>query len=459
MKLGMGEEEKSLEAWLDRHHVNIIRIQNLSLDGLVLGEYLQRDEFSRIVENGYQVSRSILSTDIGGAPYSSNQCKDLPDFLYARPDITTLISDGTDPSLGHCFADLIDAEGTEIGIAPRAVLKRTISQLNDMALEVMSGACIEFYLFNESFHACREKGYRNLAIAHSQYSNLSEFIRNDYHTRAFINELIIRIEWKGIKWSKWKQSSGDGRVSFELTPCDPLTLADRIVRTKQAIYEVAADMGLSASFMATPIASACSNTQYQFSMLQNNECAFYSDAEPLHGSSKLAAWLSGTSETLAASISLLRPTTNAFRSLPDIGKSEMPAGELSIRGFSPEDLKQGAPIQIVYDLPTSDSNPYIAIATILAAGITGLCGSTESGPNTANPLNQIREALAHIPDNLEKSLAVTRSDSLLTGVLGREFIDYWIKSRELELACFTDNQSEPSEELTDWELRRYFETV
>ena len=63
-----------------------------------------------------------------------------------------------------------------------------------------------------------------------------------------------------------------------------------------------------------------------------------------------------------------------------------------------------------------------------------------------------REDLPPLPGSLERALAAFRADDDLRKGLGERFSDYYVTSREWELAAWRDAVS-------DWERARYERTV
>ena len=55
-----------------------------------------------------------------------------------------------------------------------------------------------------------------------------------------------------------------------------------------------------------------------------------------------------------------------------------------------------------------------------------------------------------LPRSLEEALAALRQDSCLIEGFGRNFVDYYLRIKEAEIARFQS-------EVTDWEQKEYFE--
>ena len=100
----------------------------------------------------------------------------------------------------------------------------------------------------------------------------------------------------------------------------------------------------------------------------------------------------------------------------------------------------------------SDSNPYLAMAGCLAAGLYGIRNklSLTTPPTTGS--GYADKASGVLPRNLWEATEAMRRSPLATELFGEVFTDHFARTREWEWRQF-------SKEVTDWELRRYFEII
>ena len=102
-------------------------------------------------------------------------------------------------------------------------------------------------------------------------------------------------------------------------------------------------------------------------------------------------------------------------------------------------------------LGTGLSNPYLAIAAVLAAGLIGIENGKEaktpkakSGPAEENP------NYAKLPTTIEESLLALESDKKFSSLLGEEFVQAYMTMRWNEVYRFRSH-------ITDWEKQEYLE--
>jgi glutamine synthetase len=93
------------------------------------------------------------------------------------------------------------------------------------------------------------------------------------------------------------------------------------------------------------------------------------------------------------------------------------------------------------------ANPYLYMATQIVTGLDGMRRALDPGPPADTPYEARAELL---PTTLEEALAALRDDTCLAEGLGRNFVDYYLRLKEAELARY-------HAEVTEWEQREYFE--
>src|SRR6516164_8006176 len=93
------------------------------------------------------------------------------------------------------------------------------------------------------------------------------------------------------------------------------------------------------------------------------------------------------------------------------------------------------------------ANPYLYMASQVVTGLDGMARMLDPGPPADAPYEV--EA-PHLPKSLEDALAALREDACLAAGFGKNFIDYYLRIKEAEIARYHS-------EVTEWEQREYFE--
>ncbi len=456
---------EALTDWFDQHHITVVRTHATNLDGTGIGKHLSRAKFFSYLPKGHGVSDMAMAMDRTGSPHMTfwhpQRAPNLGD-IYLRPDLSTLIYDGSDPDLGHCIADMTDADGNPMELCPRSQLKRLVA---DMAAENLHARCtfeLEFFIFEESFAELRAAKYRNMTpVSAVQQGGSIYNIRNAFQVKPFMKELIRRMEWQGIQWEGWNDELGAGQVELNLVPLAPVAMADTVTRVKQMVYEVASDLGHAASFMPNLGAGASSGMHIHHSLQDEaGDSVFFDEAAEDQRSETMNFWLAGIVESLQGAVSLLCPSINSYRRFTGFNAVPMARNwgqdnkSTAIRVLS----GSKSSTRIEHRLAASDVNPYLALATIFAGGLAGLRNRSQLEPEYRGLAWGLPPSEADLPITIKAAAQRTRSDTLLQATLGASFVDYWAKSRELEWLSFhTEGADGLAKAPTLWEFQRYFE--
>lgn len=459
-------DDKTLQDWLDRHHVDVVRTFATTLDGAAVGKYVHRSKFAKSLPQGHAIADVAPSMDLTGSPHLTFWHPDRTGGLgdmYLRPDLSTLISDGTDANLGHCMCDFTTADGKPFDLCTRSLLRRMLARLGEHGYSMKATFELEFYLYQDSFEEIRRKQYRHLnPVTTSRHSNIY-ILRNAYPATRFMSEVISRLEWKGIAWEGWNDENGVGQFEFNLEPTDPLTAADNLMRTRQIMYEVAKDMEMAVTFMAMPLAGFGSGMHIHHSLLDADGATVFHDASAAHGRSALMEqWIAGQLATMPAAVSFLCPSINAFRRMrdfaavpvtPDWGNDNKTT---AIRTLS---HSPGA-TRVEHRLASGDVNPYLALAVLTAGGLAGIESKMPLKPEFTRVAWGLPAAHERLPNTMTKALDALAEDTLLRERLGTTFVDYWGKSRKQEWLLFHTEGGDPaSKDVSQWEYERYFDLI
>ncbi len=457
---------EDLPDWFDRHHVDIIRTHATTLDGPGVGKYIHRSKFYGSLPAGHAIADTAIAIDIAGSPHLSHwhdqRVENFGDILV-KPDIDTLISDGTNPALGHCIADFTTATGEELRLCPRTQLKRMIRLLSARGYCMKAAFELEFYLFDESFEDIKRKQYQQLrAVGASEKPNMY-LLKNAYHAAPFMTEVIKRLEWKGIGWEAWNDEAGVGQIELNINAGDPLTVCDNVVRTKQVLYEVALDMDMAVTFMAAPSSLFGSGMHAHHSLTTiEGTPVFYDSDKPDNRSDLMNRWLAGQVANLSGSVSFLSPTMNAYRRFRDYTAVPMTATwSMDNRSTALRLISSSkSATRIENRIGAADLNPYLALATTIAAGIAGLDNDLALPDETKKLAWGNAVTSEKLPTTITSAIEALENNQHLPAYLGEDFTQYWANTRRAEwLAFHTEGGDPESKNVTEWEYERYFRLV
>tara|TARA_R110002110_G_scaffold87809_9_gene228587 strand:- start:62 stop:1447 length:1386 start_codon:yes stop_codon:yes gene_type:complete len=453
--------------WMDQHHITVVRTHATNLEGTGIGKHLQRDKFLAYLPKGHGLSDMAAAMDHTGFPHMtfwhSDREPNLGD-IFLRPDLDTLIYDGSDPDLGHCMGDLTNSAGEPLELCPRSQLKRLVGKMAERGMHAKCTFELEFYIFQESFADLRVAKYRQLTpVSAVQQGGGIYSIRNAYHVKPFMKELIRRMEWQGIRWEGWNDEAGPGQIELNLVPLTPVQMADTVVRVKQMIYEVACDLGNAATFMANLGGIFGSGMHIHHSLSDAaGESLFYTEDDANHRSELMQQWTAGIVATLPGAVSFMCPSVNSFRRFKQFAAVPMTQtwGEDN-KSTAVRLLSHSAKAsRIEHRLGAADMNPYLALAVIFAGGLAGLAESLELQEEYTGLAWGMPASDKDLPISIKTAAERATGDTSLKSELGDTLVEYWAKSRESEwLAFHTEGADAASPEPTLWEFQRYFELV
>lgn len=457
--------------WLDEHSIDTVRTESINPDGVLMGKYLSRKKFERAVSSGVAMSDvNSFGSDIGGAPHFGWWAEWRPAFLgdiLQRPDPRTLVIQPGTPGLAACIADHTDVHGRPIPVCARTMLGRLMAQIAELGYDVRMSAELEATAFEESFAEARAAGYRGLTPIGGKDPRPGYSITQAHEFDSLLGEVRRRLVAMDIPWEVTNKEMVSGQFELNVEPADPVTFADRHVRVKQLIREVALEQGHSVTFMPTPRSGVLpdvygSGLHLHHSLWRNGEAAFYDEGASNHRSTLMLHWIGGLVATLPGAISMLAPTINSYRRF--VGFSGGPHNATwceenkttAIRTIS----RTPSLARIEHRAAASDANPYLLAAAVLAGGLAGI-------DEQIDPPDEFRfvgwgapERIAPLPRTILEAADALEADERLTKKLDVEFVDHWVNTRRWEWQMFHAGGADPaSSDPTDWELRRYFETV
>ena len=319
-------DEPTIEDWLDRHHVEIIRTHATTLEGTAVGKYVNRPKFVGTLPQGHAIADMALAMDISGLPHLTfwHEFRNaaLGD-VHLKPDLDTIIWDGIDPDLGHVICDFVTKSGDPVSVCPRTILKNIVSDITSLGYQIKAAFELEFFLFDDSFDDARAKQYKDLSVVTASMSQAIYQARNAYRAKPFMNEVIKRLNWQRIGWESWNDEGGAGQLELNFSPAEPLKAADNLIRVKQIIYETAVDMDMSITYMPHPLPGYSSGLHIHHSLVDKNGAPVFASGGAR--TELLNHWIAGIVDVTPAATSILCPSINAYRRFSEFSAPPMTA--------------------------------------------------------------------------------------------------------------------------------------
>jgi glutamine synthetase len=454
------DDAANIELWLSANGVSCVRLEATNHDGLVLGKHMSVPKFLSTLERGSPLADTAFGVDFSGEValgWDWGTWRGEVADIVMLPDPSTLIVDPNIDGWASVICDFTDVHGDPLPPCCRGLLKRMVARLDGLGYSASVATELEFMVFEQSIQEARAQGYRDLTPLGGS-GRITYLMSRSRDLSVFVDAVVRHLDRLGIPWEYWSSETAPGQVEINLAPVDPLAAADHVARAKLALREVAEEQGRSVTFMAYGIDEYLGGGMHvNLSLHRDGVNAFYGGDGAR--SDVLRRWVAGLLETLPGAMSFLSPTVNSYRRLVDItgppttvtwgedNKSVAVRTVTRVEGSS----------RIEHRVPSCDCNVYLTLAAILAGGMVGLENELEPPPEFEGMAWALPHGVAPaLPDSLKKATAALAADEQLSGMLGREAVDYWLGSREWEWIVFHTHGGDP-DAVGEFELRRYFE--
>ncbi len=424
------------------------------LYGRLVGKRIQAPFFlEEIVGHGMHVCDYLLACDMEMDPtpgYAYTNWASGYGDLHAVPDLGTLrVAAWLDRS-AVVLCDAKDAEsGAPIEVAPRSILARQLERLAAAGFTAKMASELEFFLFRDTYHEARAKGYRELRTA-------GDYVE-DYHilSSTFAEPVIAAIrrgaDASAIAVEFSKGEWGPGQHEINLRYAGALEMADRHVLYKTAAKEIAASQGYSLTFMAKwHERHAGSSCHVHMSLWDADERPVFSTGR---GASPVFHHFLGGLLAHARELSwFFAPTVNSYKRYSE-GTFAPTRITWSVdnrtAGFRV--VGAGPSLRVECRIPGADANPYLCYAALLAAGLDGIERKLDPGAPFAGDAYRSAE-LPRVPHTMADAIRELEQSAFAREAFGDAVVDHLLHFARTELASF-------EAVVTDFERARYFERI
>lgn len=324
--------------------------------------------------------------------------------LFLVPDTSTMSLLPWRPVHGRVvrfYCDIRRADGSGFDIDCRGILKKAVDIAKLHGIIFNFGASSEFYLFkNDGEGNPTDVPFDNAGFMDAAPEDKGEDVRR---------EICLTLEDMGVTPQSSHHSSGPGQNIIEFCHSSAVHAADDVITYKSVVKTMAAHNGLTASFDPIPIPGKDGNGFHitLTPMLRDKDCS----------ENFLAGILAHAAEITA----ILNPTADSYRRLGVFGAPEFVSwSEKSRRCFAYK--KAGQPA-IEVRSPDSTTNPYLAYAALIYAGLDGYLKRTKlPKPDAA------RETSEKLPKSAEEALQVFEKSSFIRNVFPEYFVRTFIQT-------------------------------
>lgn len=371
------------------------------------------------------------------------------DYL-ARPDWATL---RVIPWLERTALVLCDAvdetSGAEVEIAPRSILQRQVERAQAMGFDPQMATELEFYLLRESYDELSDRDHPTPTPFgwYNEDYQLLQASRGEPLYRRLRNEMTAA--GIPIEFSKGEAAAGQHEINIHYSGA--LEAADRAILFKHGAKEMAWEHGRAITFMSKPHQDWTGSSGHIHASLWHDGAGAFPASDGGAEMSETMRWFLGGMIAGARELSLLMASTiNAYKRFA--AASWAPVNVVWGRdnrtcGFRV--VGSGSALRIENRLPGADSNPYLAFAAMLGAGLTGIEREIEP-PAEFKGNGYLASDAPKIPGALYRAIDLWEGSEIARDIVGATVHAHYLNAARVELELYDRT-------VTDWERRRYLE--
>lgn len=434
-----------------------IKIAIADIDGVLRGKYIHKNKFLGSADQQLGICDVVFGWDAGDVCYDNSEITGwhtgYPD-AKATIDINTFRKIPWENSMPFFLADFSEHKKYADSSCPRSLLKRVAGECENMGFKTRFSQEFEWFNFAGTPTEINQAGFDKLQPVTPGmfgYSVLRTSLNNEY-----VNELIDFLEAFDIPLEGLHTETGPGVYEAAIFYDDILAAADKAVLFKTAVKEIAYRHRMVSSFMAkwNPKLPGCGGHIHQSLWSSDGSSNLFFSENNGKMSELLQQYVAGQLICLPEILPMFAPTVNSYKR---IGHGDW-APANATWGFD----NRTAAVRVIQGnmesariesrIPGADTNPYLAMAAALASGLYGIKNKLKLEiPESAGNSYQNKKA-GVLPVNLMTATEKMANSDIAKELFGGAFVDHFTRTRDWEWRQFAS-------QVTDWELKRYFEII
>jgi len=378
--------------------------------------------------------------------------------MFLRPDVDTYAVipwlNSPNGNTARFICDVYTPDGEPFVGDPRYILKKAVAEAEEMGYEYNTGPELEFFLFK------KENGeLKPLPHDKAGYFDLTTDEAIDIRSEMHHALTAFGIDVEALHH---EVAEGQHEIDFKYGPA--LKTADNAVTLRFVLKAIAQRHGLHATFMPKPIAGINGSGMHVHQSLfykETGKNAFFDESAEYMLSDVAKSYIAGILAHIKGICAITDPTVNSFKRL--VPGYEAPvylswarvnrSALIRIPRYS-KGKSQATRCEV--RCPDPSSNPYLAFAAMLKAGLDGIKNKMTPPKPVEEDLYEFSdEKLASmnidtLPASLGEAVAAMQKDPIAKAALGEHTFEKYIEAKKAEWDGFRLYVSQ-------WELDKYLE--
>jgi len=370
--------------------------------------------------------------------------------MVARPDPTTFQLVPWRPKeqgVARMFCDIFRPDGRPFEGDPRFVLRQQLKRAADLGYTFYVSPELEYFYFKDSksTEPLDRGGYFD------QTADAVHDLRR---------ETVLTLEAMGIEVEYSHHEVAPSQHEIALRYTDALTMADNAMTYRLVVKEIAAANGVYATFMPKPVANQNgSGMHVHQSLFKGERNAFFDPEDPYHLSAIARGYIAGLLHNARGITLVTNQWVNSYKRL--LPGFEAPVYKSWARRNRSDLIRipeympgKEVHARIEYRSPDPACNPYLAFATMLAAGLDGIENERPLPPPVEENVFEMTDAeraargIETLPGSLIEAIEEAEKSSLLRSALGDHVFESLIQNKRIEWERYRRH-------ISDFELAEY----
>lgn len=388
---------EEIKEFVEEEDVKFIRLMFRDAYGNQKNLSVMPTELDKAFSDGIRINaRQIAGFEEGGH-----------DHLYLRPDPSTIAILPWRPESGRVvrmFCDVHIDEERPCDTDTRVFLKNAMTHAREAGIDFKFGSQSEFYLFKLDDEGNRtdipqdEAGYMDIAPL-----DKGENIRR---------EICLTIEEMGLRPERSHHEEGPGQNEIDFHYGDPLTAADQMATFTMAVSTIAGRNGLYADFSPVPVKGKPGNG-YHINI-------YASDSE---GNDVCRYAAAGILDKIRDITLFLNPSEGSYRrfgfnTAPDRVNWSDGCESALMRVYPYKGM-----IRTELRSPDALSNPYLAYAILIEAGLDGIKNKLTL------PESEVGAESLLLPQSLREAADLASKSEFVKQVIPERILNVYLKGQ------------------------------
>jgi len=381
--------------------------------------------------------------------------------MYLKPDPETyaiLPWETGEASTARLICDVYTPNGKPFEGDPRYILKKVLDEAKELGYDYKVGPELEFFLFKPRENGKLEPiAHDNAGYFDFSPKDLAVDVRNDI-IKA-LHSMDIEVEM-----SHHEVAPGQHEINFKYGSA--LQTADRAITFKHIVKSIAQKHGLYATFMPKPIFGVNGSGMHVHQSLfdiNTGKNTFFDSEDKYKLSSIAKSFIAGQLSHVKAMASIVAPKVNSYKRLvpgyeapvyicwAQINRSAL----IRIPRYSPGREKA---VRAELRCPDPSSNPYLAFAVMLKAGLDGIKNKMTPPEPIEEDVYEFDETqlkthnIDTLPASLGEAMIELKKDKVIQEALGQHTYQIYLAAKKAEY-------DEYRLQVTKWEIDKYLETT